>query len=135
MKKWSEALDTCKAVSPKLSDILTQIYILHRSYLTPLRFSQFKRDHPQLLPDVFHHLIWSCSVIQGFWKQIVDFLHDTMGPPLTLHPKPCLLGIFPDSELDTFMIIFLQETLFLARKVVARKWMTLAPPTLAEWKN
>lgn len=27
-EEWSEALDTCKAVSPKLSDRLTQIYIL-----------------------------------------------------------------------------------------------------------
>lgn len=35
--EWSDALDTCKFASPKLSDLLNQLYILHRAYLTPLR--------------------------------------------------------------------------------------------------
>lgn len=48
--EWSEALDTCKLVSPKLSDHLTQIYIVHRSYLTPLRISRYKRDQSANCP-------------------------------------------------------------------------------------
>lgn len=138
-EEWSEALDNCKVVSPKLSDRLTQIYILHRLYLTPLRIARYKRDHsnscPMCMQDIgtFFHLIWSCSKIQGFWKQIVEFIHDTMGSPLTLNPKTCLLGIFPDPEIDKFTKIFLQETLFLARRVIARKWMRHTPPTIAEW--
>lgn len=37
---WEEVLATCKSVSPKLSDRLTQFYILHRSYLTPIHLSR-----------------------------------------------------------------------------------------------
>lgn len=36
-EEWSDALGTCKLVSPKLFDRLTQIDIIHRSYLTPLK--------------------------------------------------------------------------------------------------
>lgn len=32
--EWSDALNTCKLVSPKLSDRLTQAFITHRAYLT-----------------------------------------------------------------------------------------------------
>lgn len=106
-EEWSETLDSCKAVSPKLSDRLSQIYILHRACLTPLRVARFKRGHPNSclmclgeLGTIFH-LIWACPSIQGLWKQIVDFIHDTMGSPFTLDPKPCLLGIFPDSEMSS----------------------------------
>lgn len=34
-EEWEEALESCKAVSPKLSDRLSQIYIIHLAYLTP----------------------------------------------------------------------------------------------------
>lgn len=102
----SDALDTCKLVSPKLSDRLTQIYIIHHSYLTQLRVSRYKRDQPancmmcNQTTGTLYHLLWSCSKIQGFWTQNVQFLHDTMGSPLTLYPKPCLLRIYPEPDMD-----------------------------------
>lgn len=135
-EEWSEALDTCKLVSPKLSDRFTQIFILHRSYLTPLRISKYKQDQSTNCPRCnqerckFYHLIWNCPRDQGFWTQIVPFLHDTMGSPLTLHPKPCLLGIFPEPDMDKFTKIFSNETLFSARNVIARLGMRPNPPEL-----
>lgn len=114
-EEWTQALDTCKVVSPKLSDRLSQIFILHRAYLTPLRIARYKRDNPStchlchIESGTFFHLIWACPRIQGFWKQVVDFLHDTMGSPLTLDPKHCVLGIFPDQYIDRFTKIFLHE--------------------------
>lgn len=86
-EEWTEALDTCKVVSPKLSDRLSQIFILHHAYFTPIRVARYKRDSPPTCclcltePGTFFHLIWACPLILGFWKQVVDFLHDTMGSP------------------------------------------------------
>lgn len=57
-----------------------------------------------------------------------------MGSPLALDPKQCLLGTFPD-VLDKFTKIFLQETLFSARKTIARKWMRPEPPNMVDWKR
>lgn len=79
----------------------------------------------------FYHLQWQCSTIQTFWTQVIRFLHDTMGFPITLQPKLCLLGIFPEPELDTFTKIFLNETLFSAKKFIARVWMRPNPPELS----
>lgn len=68
---WSEALDTCKIVSPKLSDRLTQLFIIHCFYLTPLRIAHYKREQSILCPmcnganGSFYHLLWSCPLVQG----------------------------------------------------------------------
>lgn len=135
-EEWS---DTCKIVSPKPSHCLTQLYILHRSYLTPLRLARYKSDHSTMCPmcshDMgrFYHLLWKCPAIQGFWSQIVQFLHNTMGSPLTLHSKPCLLGIFPEPDIDKFTKAFSHDTLFSARKRIARQWMKTVPPGFNTW--
>lgn len=137
-EEWSEALDTCKLVSPKCSDRLTQIFTLHRSSLIPLRISRYKQGKSTNCPmcnqdtGTFYHLLWQCPKIQAFWTQVAQFLHDTMGSPLTLHPKPCILGIFPEPDMDTFTKIFLNKTLFSARKVIARLWTR---PSLPELTN
>ena len=102
-EEWSEALDACKTVSPKLSDRLTQLYVVHRAYLTPLRIARFRQQSStsctmcNQATGTFFHLLWACSVLQGLWKQIVDCLHDGTGSPLSLDSKQCLLGIFPDA--------------------------------------
>lgn len=49
-EEWEEALDTCKEVSPKLSDRLKQLYIIHRAYLTPLRVARYKHNYSALCP-------------------------------------------------------------------------------------
>lgn len=97
--EWGDALDACKLVSPKLSDRLTQTFIIHRAYLTPLRVSRYRWDCPATCQmcgqdtGTFFHLLWQCPKIQAFWEQVVKFLHDTMDTtsPITLQPKPCLL--------------------------------------------
>lgn len=125
-EEWEEALETCKAVSPKLSDRLSQIYITHRTYLTPIRVARYKRNQSTLCPmcgqetGTFFHLIWTCPKIEQLWKQVITFLHDTIGSPIALEPKQCLLGIFPDT-VDKFTKVFLHETLFSVRKIIARK--------------
>lgn len=138
-EEWKEALEFCKAVSPKLSDRLTQIYIIHQVYLMPLRVARYKSTQSTLCPmcgkevDTFFHLLWSCPKIQGLWTQIVTFLHDTMGSTLALDPKQCLLGLFPDT-INKFTKTFLHETLFSARRVIAKNWMRPLPPKFVEWK-
>lgn len=82
----------------------------------------------------FFHLLWQCPILQGLWKQIVDFLHDDMGSPLSLDPKQCLLGIFPDLDLDKYTKLFLHESLFSDKKFIARQWMRSTPPSFSEWK-
>lgn len=56
-----------------------------------------------------------------------------MGSMLQLDLKPCILGILPDADLDTFFATFLQEIFFSARKLIAKSWLHAHIPTLQEW--
>lgn len=109
---WEEALANCKAVSPKLSDRLSHLYMLHRSYLTPHRISKYRHDHNPNCPNCGHctasffHLIWACPSIQGFWTQVVKFLHDRMGSPISLCPRQGLLGLLSLSESEKYLNTF-----------------------------
>lgn len=65
---WEEALTNCKTVSPKLSDRLTHLYILHRSYLTPCRIQKYRPEPDPKCPSCshpdasFYHLLWTCRL-------------------------------------------------------------------------
>lgn len=138
-EEWEVVLASCKLLSPKLSDRLTQLYILHRSYMTPIRLSRCKQHQDTSCPRCgessgsFYHLLWSCPIIQGYWTQVVWFFDDRMGSPLTLCPKQCLLGLLPDPESIRHHHIFLQETLFTARLLITRVWLQASSPILWEW--
>lgn len=55
------------------------------------------------------------------------------GPPLTLCPKQCTLGVFPDPDSDKFLYTFLQESLFMARLLISQTWLRAPPPTVQDW--
>lgn len=137
--EWTDALVAGKLVSPRLADRLTHLYILHRSYLTPAHIARCNPQWDPLCPrckdhnSSFYHLIWSCPVIRSYWEQLVKFLHDDMGSPLTLCPKQCLLGILSEHEQNRPLHIFMQESLFVVRLLIARKWLWADTPTLQEW--
>lgn len=121
---WDEILENSKKTkntkkaSPRLSGGFTQLYIIHKSYLTSVRIAKYHpnqnargprcADHP----CTFCHLLWTCPDIQNYWAQIIQFLHDHMGSPLQLDLKSCLLGLLPDVPIDKFLATFLHETLF-----------------------
>lgn len=76
-EEWEEVLETCKSVSPKLSDCLPHLYILHWSYLTPTHLSKYQLDYNPACHrcgdprGTFYHLLWSYSSIQRYWTQVV----------------------------------------------------------------
>lgn len=135
---WDEILENTKKVSPRLSERLTQLYILHKSYLTPARIAKYQPNQDPLCPRcaghpcTFYHLIWAYPAIQNYWAQIIQFLHDHMGSPLQLDPKTCLMGLLPDVTINQFLATFLYETLFSAWKLLAKCWMRNTP-TIHAW--
>lgn len=70
---WDEILGGIKTASPKPSDRLTQLYIIHKAYLTPMKKSKFIRTYDptchlcHAAPGTFYHLIWSCPIVQTYW--------------------------------------------------------------------
>lgn len=56
-----------------------------------------------------------------------------MGSPVILDPKLCLLGLLPDVDIDKSIAVFVRETLYMARKTIAKTWMQPTPPTFQTW--
>lgn len=136
---WDEVLENVKKTSPRLPERMTQLYIIHKSYLTPARLAKFSQNQdthcPRCMSPIssFFHLIWSCPAIQTYWNQIITFLHDDMGSPVQVEPRVCILGLLPDVTIDKFTATFIYESLFCARKLVAKHWMRASPPTFRDW--
>lgn len=136
---WEDILENVKKTSPKISERLTQLYIIHKSYLTPARIAKFSpQQNPNCPrcssnPCTFFHLLWLCPEIQSYWIQIIKFLHDHMGSLIQLDPKLCLLGLLPDTIKDRSIITLLSELIFYARKLVAKHWMCTDSPTIQAW--
>ena len=74
--EWEEILEGVKTVSPKISDRLTQLYIVHQAYITPQRLAKFQTTRSTACPRCaveegsFLHLLWHCSDIQAYWLQV-----------------------------------------------------------------
>lgn len=124
-EKWGEILGACKSVSPKLSDHLTHLYILHQSHLTPtLGIGQIIVQHAPNVetPEVLYHLPWFCPSIQGYRTQVVKFLQDRMGSPSVLNPTTMYTR--PPSYLCEGQK---PETLYTARMQLAKTWIKELP--------
>lgn len=132
-EEWQEALEVVTKVSPSVNNKLIQLYIVHRSYLTPLRLHKMgrlshDRCHSCGRPAAnFEHLMWDCSYLQGFWSSVIATLSTMVQPQIPMCPKICILGVLDEECWTHHDRIFLSETLFLARKSVDNS------PTISQW--
>lgn len=66
---------------------------------------------------------------------MVQLLSEVLSVPVPLTPEVCLFGILDEEEWSHYSRIFLRETLFLARKAIALRWMGDRMPLLSQWRN
>lgn len=136
---WEDALEAPTRVSLRYPERATQVYITHLAYLSTAQVAKYCPGRQDVCPKcnqasgTFYHLMWQCPLLQGFWAQVVRFLHDIMGSPIPLTPQCCVLGILDVPDVSGTQLTFLHETLFQARKLIARNWMNDHVPLLSEW--
>lgn len=137
----SEILESHTLVSPAINNKLTQLFIIHQCYLTPTRMQKMGRRGDSCCPRCgqtsanFWHMIWECSILQNFWREVVALLSDILETEVPFTPVVCLFGILDEELWSHHDRIMLRETLFFARKTIALRWMDRRPPRLNIWKN
>lgn len=137
----SEILESHMLVSPAINNRLTQLFIIHQCYLTPSRMHRMGRRGDSCCPRCgqasanFWHMIWECSVLQDFWREVVALLSDILETEIPFNPVVCLFGILDEEVWPHHTRIMLRETLFFAQKTIALRWMDRRPPRLHIWKN
>lgn len=136
---WEDALEAPTRVSLRYPERVSQVYITHLAYLSTAQVAKYCPGRQDICPKcnqqpgTFYHLIWQCPLLQGFWAQVVRFLHGIMGSPIPLTPQCCVLGILEVPDLSSAQRTLLHETLFQARKLIARNWMNDHVPSITEW--
>lgn len=111
--------------------------ILHRWYLTPLRIHKMNPSIPPLCwqncinTGNLLHILWSCKVIESFWKDVISIIQDITNTTSTSNPALSLLSLgienFPPMARKVVIHI-----LSAARISLAREWRSQSPPKIEE---
>ena len=136
---WELCLTSAPLVSVSASQRLSHLYLLHRVYRTPARLHKWGfRDTP-LCPKCTAqngdqlHMMWKCPKLFRYWKFVLDTIAQVFQIPVLTDPMVCLLGALELPDLSPNGHTAVLRLLYLARKEIAKLWITPRVPTGAQW--
>lgn len=136
---WSDILAFVPEVSVSCSQCLTQLFILHRVYSTPVVLHRAGlRDSPLCPKCHAHsgdllHLLWRCPKLRRYWEQVVQCINKVFKICLSLDPRQCILNDLETVVPDKQHIIAVTRCLFIAQKLIAQRWMASSSPEMNLW--
>ncbi|CAI9536469.1 unnamed protein product, partial [Staurois parvus] len=77
---WDAALESVPGISLSSSHKLSQLFILHRVYRTPVQLYQWgRRDSPdcprcRVQQGDFTHMLWHCPKLHRYWSEVLLFI-------------------------------------------------------------
>lgn len=126
--------DACSSTPPTIANKLIQHYMLHQ---TPARLHNMHRIPTTVLDVIIQELtlLILCGYA-GSWQGIGSrwqIFFPLFYQYLCLAPRACLLGILEEEQRQRYDRTMLKETLFLAQKAIAIKWIQPIPPSVHQW--
>lgn len=140
-EEWSAIMETVPKVSLSSSQKLTQLFIIHRTYRTPYKLYKWNRRDEPFCPrckidnGTLIHMLWKCPKLQRYWSEIISSINKIWNLTFVVDPKLCLLGWLDEELYTPHTYRAITRMLFIARKLIAKKWLSVTPPTHAEWVN
>lgn len=137
---WLKIVSTMGWFTREVRGKLTHYKILHRFYYIPLRLFKMGVLENNLCwkcgnhEGTFIHVIWSCPVIQPFWRQIIRTIEKWLGTTVPESARLCLLGdrsCLPNVSKGAFALAL--TGFILAAKVILRHWKNPNGPAYEEW--
>lgn len=134
-EEWTTILDNVLKISLSSSQKLTQLFIIHRTYRTPEKLHRWRRRDDPLCPrclvdtGTLVHMLWKCPKLHRYWAEVISTINSIWNLRFTTDPKLCLLGWLDEEQYTPHTYIAILRTLFLARKLIARKWLSITAPT------
>lgn len=121
-----------------LTQRLSQLFVIHRSYGTPIQLHRWNRkedsDCHNASADLLHFL-WRCPKLVHHWHLIIDTINRAFQVNLIKDPLMCALGFLDEEVFPPTVRIPLSILLFLSRKCIASKCLSPIPPTLEECQS
>lgn len=131
---WEEGIQQYIPLMISARDRYIQLKFLHQAYYTPQRLAKIYPSYPDRCPKcntdtgTFLHVVWSCPLLQQFWKEVVQYINSIGNLAITLNPRVLLLGICDTLTTNTHKRLFIFYALFYARKAILIKWKQADPP-------
>jgi len=100
---WEKACFKAQKQSISSRMKLLQYKWLMRTYITPVKLSQWSPDVPDTCikclegKGTLYHCVWYCPKIKNYWKEIVLTLTEIVGVKVLHQAKRCILGIYPEN--------------------------------------
>lgn len=121
---------------------LIQFKIIHRIYLTPVRFHMIYASVP---PDCsrcaaasadFIHIFWRCPHIQTFWMAIASFIIAVTTVQVSLKVDVCQLGLVDPLAHHRVSTTLLMGTIVFCQEIYCAQMEKPQPPLLLTfWKR
>lgn len=82
--------------------------------------------------DLIHMLIKRCPKLLWHWQEAVTFIPSVYQANIPIEPKTWLPNLIDDVIIPTDAQVPIIRLLYIARKVIAQKWLYPNPPTVPE---
>lgn len=138
---WEEILTMVPKISLSEQHRLSQIYLLHRVYRTPLFLHKIGlRESPlcnrcNIHPAGLLHMLWNCPKLVRYWKGVLERINAVFSVSVDDTPLTCILGHVEDLAIVDEGKIAVARSLYMARKVIALHWLDPLPPTVKEFEE
>lgn len=137
---WSEGLQQCIPLMISARDRFIQMKFLHRVYYTPHRLANIYPGVEDVCPKcrqsvgTFFHVVWSCPILQTYWREVVSDINGVAGLHLDVDPLVFLLGITDNLATTKHTKLFVFYAAYYARKEILLRWKLPDPPTTKAWR-
>lgn len=138
---WEEGIKQYIPLMISARDRYIQLKFLHQAYYTPQRLAKIYPSYSDRCPNcntdagTFLHVVWSCPLLQQFWREVVQYISLIGNLTVALDPRVLLLGICDTLTTNTHKRLFIFYALFYARKAILISWKQADPPTVGQWKT
>ena len=78
-------------------------------------------------------MMWKCHKLFRYWKFVINTISQAYGFPVPHDPVVCLLGALEVPSLYPNGHTAVIRLLYVARKAIARYWITSRVPTEGQW--
>ncbi|XP_044157379.1 meiosis inhibitor protein 1 [Bufo gargarizans] len=139
--KWEDILEGVPSMSLSEQGKLSQLFIIHRVYKTPVFLKKVGVRSDDKCPKCMEdgadllHMLWSCPVIGAYWDAVRNMINSKMSLQIQKDPKVCVLGYVSEIGGTESVKVAVGRLLYVARKLVAMRWIQGSPPTLEEFER
>ena len=134
IEQWKNSFNLLKSTTTDSKLIWFQLRILHNSLTTNRSVSKFKTNQTdtcqfcQSHSETIHHLLWKCTKVQTFWKELAELINRRCTVDYTINESTVIIGHNDKAETNKMCnFITLLAKHYIYRSKVQKTNLSLRP--------